>query len=79
MNLIFEIYEQWTGEVDLEGDNYSELSKRNFLKEFKPAEIENNERLLAYAVLKVNNPDSTLRYGSYDLNLFKPPINVRKW
>ena len=29
-------------------------------------------------MLKINNEDSTLRYGSYDLNLFKPPINIRK-
>jgi hypothetical protein len=78
MNLIFEIYEQWNDGINLEADNLSEQSKREFLKGYTQAEIDNNERLYAYAVLKISNEDGTIRYGSYDLNLFRPPINIRK-
>lgn len=38
----------------------------------------NNEKFYGYAIFKLNNADFTLKYGSYDLSLFKPPIDLRK-
>ena len=78
MNLIFEVYEQWDDGVDLEADNRSEMSKREYLKAWTVDEIGNSERLLGYAVLKIGNPDHTLKYGTYELALFKPPIKLKK-
>ena len=31
---------------------------------------------IAYAVIKVNNPDATIRYGTLEADLYKPPINL---
>jgi hypothetical protein len=28
--------------------------------------------------LQVNNPDSTIRFDTYDLAIYKPPINLMK-
>ena len=28
--------------------------------------------------MKINNEDGTIKYGTFDLNLFKPPVNLRK-
>ena len=28
--------------------------------------------------MKATNIDGTLKYGTYELNLFKPPINLQK-
>jgi len=78
MNLIFEVYEQWDDSVDLEADNRSEMSKRDYLKAWTPDEIGNSERLFGYAVLKIGNEDHTLKYGTYELGLFKPPIKLKK-
>ena len=33
---------------------------------------------IAYGVLRLNNPDGTIRYGVHDVPLFKPPINLTK-
>jgi hypothetical protein len=33
---------------------------------------------LGYTVLQVNNPDTSLRYGTYELAFYKPPINLLK-
>ena len=32
---------------------------------------------MAAAYLKVNNKDATIRYGSYELPLLKPPLDFR--
>jgi hypothetical protein len=29
-------------------------------------------------VLKLNNPDGTIRYGTYDVEFYKPPVNLSK-
>jgi len=78
MNLILEVYEQFDDSVDLEADNVSEKSKRDFLENFTDDQRAASERMFGYAILKINNPDFTIRYGTYDLNLYKPPINMRK-
>jgi hypothetical protein len=31
-----------------------------------------------YASMKINHPDGKIKYGTYNLNLFKPPVNLRK-
>ena len=28
--------------------------------------------------MKLNDPEGHIRYGTYELNLYKPPINLRK-
>lgn len=33
---------------------------------------------LGYTVFQLNNPDSSLRFGTFELNLYKPPINLLK-
>ena len=76
--LVFEVNEAWLDGVDLDGDNASDASKRNLLKQFNPQEKANAERLFAYATINLNHADGTIRYGTFDLNLFKPPVNLRK-
>ncbi len=41
-------------------------------------EIRQDYTAAAYGVLKMNNPDGTIRYGTYDVEFFKPPINLKK-
>ena len=41
-------------------------------------EIKNDYNPIAYAVLKLNNQDSTIRYGTYEVEFFKPPVNLTK-
>ena len=41
-------------------------------------EIQTDYTAIAYGVLKVNNPDGTIRYGTYDTEFFKPPVNLSK-
>jgi hypothetical protein len=41
-------------------------------------EIKQDYSALGYAVIKLNNPDGTIRYGTYDLEFFKPPVNLTK-
>ena len=28
--------------------------------------------------MKINNPDGTIKYGTFELNLYKPPVSLRK-
>lgn len=28
--------------------------------------------------MKINNADGTIKYGNFDIKMFKPPINLRK-
>jgi hypothetical protein len=78
MVLVFEIYEQWIEGLDLNADNKSDYSKRENMKQFSPFEIEQQKKLHGYALMKLNNNDSTLKYGVFELGVFKPPINMRK-
>mmetsp|Transcript_13064 Transcript_13064/g.20287 ORF Transcript_13064/g.20287 Transcript_13064/m.20287 type:complete len:186 (+) Transcript_13064:2972-3529(+) len=78
LTLVFEIFEKYDEGVDLQADNLSEKSKREFLKTFTEDQEETGERLYAYAIMKANNFDFTMRFGTYDLHLYKPPINLRK-
>jgi hypothetical protein len=64
--------------VDLNGDNKSEESKRELMNTFTPFEVEDQKKLHGYSVMKINNDDKTIKYGSYELSVFKPPINMRK-
>ena len=41
-------------------------------------EIQTDYQAIAYGLLKVNNPDGTIRYGTYDVEFFKPPVNLKK-
>ena len=76
INLVIEVNESWIDGIDLDADNKSERSQRNFLSKFNPQERKNGERLSAWASMKATNSDGTLKYGTFDLNLFKPPINL---
>lgn len=79
MMLVLEIYQLFDDEVDLEGDNLSDKSKREFLKTFTDeVEKANKEKLYAYSVMKINNTDGTIKYGNFDIKMFHPPINLRK-
>ena len=51
INLVIEINESWIDGVDLDADNKSESSQRNFLNKFNPQERKNKERLSAWASL----------------------------
>jgi hypothetical protein len=31
-----------------------------------------------YAIMKITNTDGTIRYGTFELNMFKPPMNMQK-
>ena len=33
---------------------------------------------IGYGVIKLNNKDGTIRFGTYDVELYKPPINITK-
>jgi hypothetical protein len=78
MILVLEIYENWIDGLDLNADNQSDKSKRELMKTFSPFEQEQQKRLHGYSVIKINNDDSTIKYGNFELGVFKPPINMRK-
>ena len=48
------------------------------MNSFTPFEQEQQKKLHGYAIMKLNNDDSTIKYGEYELGVFKPPINMRK-
>ena len=77
-NLMLEINEDWIDEVDPDGDNESDRSKRNFVKLFTAQDKKNRYRTFAFASMKINNDNGTIKYGTFDLNIFKPPVNLRK-
>ena len=78
MILVFEIYENWIDGLDLNADNKSDSSKRELMKSFSPFEVDQQKKLHGYAIMKLNNDDSTIKYGAFELGIFKPPINMRK-
>jgi hypothetical protein len=78
MILVLEIYESWIDGLDLNADNKSDSSKRDLMNSFTPFEQEQQKKLHGYAIMKLNNDDSTIKYGEYELGVFKPPINMRK-
>ena len=78
MLLVFEIYEQWIDGLDLDADNKSEQPKRDLMKQFTQFDIDQQKKLHGYAIMKLNNDDSTIKYGVFELGVFKPPINMRK-
>jgi hypothetical protein len=41
-------------------------------------EIKNDYTPVGYAVLKLNNPDGTIRYGTFDVEFYKLPVNLTK-
>jgi len=41
-------------------------------------EIKQDYLPFAYGVLKVNQSDGTIRYGTYELDLYKPPVNLAR-
>lgn len=40
--------------------------------------IEDEYDCLGYSVIQINNPDGTIRYGTYTLDLYNPPIYVEE-
>jgi hypothetical protein len=76
MHLVLEIYETWIDNIDLDADNASENSARSFLNKFNEIEQRSRERLFGYSSIVINNTDGTMKYGIFDLNIFKPPINL---
>ena len=78
MFLLLEVYDIWDDDVDLDKDNLSDRSKRAMMNEFDEVERENKRRLFAYGIMTIHNRDRTLRYGNYDVTLFRPPINRLK-
>ncbi len=48
-------------------------------RQFKSVhEIREEYSPFGYGLLKINNPDGTIRYGTYDVEMFKPPVNLRE-
>eukprot|EP00347_Sterkiella_histriomuscorum_P021982 403332092 len=41
-------------------------------------EIKQEYMPIGYGVIKLNNKDGTIRFGTYDVELYKPPINITK-
>lgn len=78
MTLVLYIYESYVYDVDMDGDNLSDQSKRNLNMSFTIEERNEKRKLHGYAVMNINNEDDTLKYGNYDLNVFKPPINLKR-
>ena len=79
---MFELYAE--EEDGIEADSvfrkvdFEDPETKALFKEFTEEEVLEGKRLYAYAVLKTSNSDSTIRYGTFDLNLYKPPIRMRK-
>jgi hypothetical protein len=48
---------------------------RNFHSQY---EIKQDYTAVGYGVLKLNNADATIRYGTYEIDFYKPPINLTK-
>lgn len=48
---------------------------RNYHAEY---EIKQDYASIGYGVLKVNNFDGTIRYGTYEIDFYKPPVNLTK-
>lgn len=42
------------------------------------SEVKQDYQPIAYGVLKLNNQDATIRYGTYEIELYKPPVNLNK-
>lgn len=40
--------------------------------------VEDEYDCLGYSVVQLNNPDGTIRYGTYTLDLYEPPIYVEE-
>ena len=40
--------------------------------------IEDEYDLVGYSVIQLNNPDGTVRYGTYTLDLYQPPVYVEE-
>ena len=40
--------------------------------------IEEEYDLVGYTVLQINNPDGTIRYGTYQLDLYEGPVFVEE-
>ena len=78
MTLVLYVYESYVNDIDMNADNASDQSKRNLNKSFTIEERNDQKKLHGYAVMNINNSDNTLKYGNYDLNVFKPPINLKK-
>lgn len=70
MVLVLELYQTYDEEVDLEADNLSDRSKRDFLQSFTDIEMESKQKLYAYSVMKINNSDGTIKYGNFDVKMF---------
>jgi len=34
--------------------------------------------VISYGIVKLNNQDGTIRYGTYEIEFFKPPVNITK-
>jgi len=41
-------------------------------------EIQTEYSTLGYGLVKLSNPDATIRYGTYELEMYSPPINLTK-
>lgn len=78
MTLVFYIYESFISDLDMDADNVSDQSKRKLNRNFTIEERNDKRKLHGYAVMDINNSDNTLKYGNYDLNVFRPPINLKK-
>ena len=39
-------------------------------------EIKQDYTPIGYGVVKLNNKDGTIRYGTYDVEMYKQPINI---
>lgn len=64
--------------MDLDADNASDKSTRDFLRQFNEIEKEQKGRLFAYSIMTISNDLGQVRYGTYELNLFRPPVNFHK-
>ena len=48
---------------------------RNFHSAY---EIKQDYQSIGYGVLKLNNLDGTIRFGTYEVDFYKPPVNLLK-
>ena len=78
MTLVIQVNETFESADDLNLDTKSEVSRKNMLEKFTEVDIKNGHRMHGYAIIQLNNPDNTLKYGTFNLNLFRPPINLRR-
>ena len=72
---LFRVYKARQQDINLVFQIMEYTKGRNYNAEH---EIKQDYMPIGYGVLKLNNPDGTIRYGTYEVEFYKPPVNLNK-